>query len=77
MKHLIRKCSACNRYTLRRLCPKCNAPTMDPHPPKYSPDDKYVRYRIADRYAQVNTEQQKQHTNNNIQDDDAAADAVL
>lgn len=75
MKHLIRKCSACNRYTLGRICPKCNAPTIDPHPPKYSPDDKYVRYRIADRYAQVNTEQQ-QHTNNNIQDDDAA-DAVL
>ena len=65
MKHLIRKCSACNRYTLRRLCPKCNAPTMDPHPPKYSPDDKYVRYRIADRYAQVNIE----HHTNNIQDD--------
>ena len=78
MKHLIRKCSACNRYTLGRICPKCNAPTIDPHPPKYSPDDKYVRYRIADRYAQINTEQQ-QHTNNNIQDDDAAdaADAVL
>ncbi|HKG42234.1 MAG TPA: RNA-protein complex protein Nop10 [Nitrososphaeraceae archaeon] len=78
MKHLIRKCSACNRYTIGRICPKCNAPTKDPHPPKYSPDDKYVRYRIADRYAQINTEQQ-QHTNNNIQDDDAAdaADAVL
>lgn len=67
MKHLIRKCSACNRYTLRRLCPKCNAPTMDPHPPKYSPDDKYVRYRIADRYARVNTEHDP--NNNNIQDD--------
>ena len=39
---------------------------MDPHPPKYSPDDKYVRYRIADRYAQVNTEH---NTNNNIQED--------
>jgi H/ACA ribonucleoprotein complex subunit 3 len=77
MKHLIRKCSACNRYTLGRICPKCNAATIDPHPAKYSPDDKYVRYRIADRYAQVNTEQQQQHTNNNIQDDDAAADAVL
>ena len=76
MKHLIRKCSACNRYTLGRICPKCNAPTIDPHPPKYSPDDKYVRYRIADRYAQVNTEQQQQHTHNNIQDDDAA-NAVL
>ena len=69
MKHLIRKCSACNRYTLRRLCPKCNAPTMDPHPPKYSPDDKYVRYRIADRYAQVNTEQHNTNDNNNIQED--------
>ena len=65
MKHLIRKCSACNSYTLGRICPKCNAPTMDPHPPKYSPDDKYVRYRIADRYAQVNTE----HHTNNIQGD--------
>ncbi|HZC47738.1 MAG TPA: RNA-protein complex protein Nop10 [Nitrososphaeraceae archaeon] len=66
MKHLIRKCSACNRYTLRRLCPKCNAPTLDPHPPKYSPDDKYVRYRIADRYAQIKTEH---NINNNIQED--------
>jgi H/ACA ribonucleoprotein complex subunit 3 len=75
MKHLIRKCSACNRYTLGRICPKCNAPTIDPHPPKYSPDDKYVRYRIADRYAQVNTEQQ-QHTNNNNNIQDADADAV-
>ena len=67
MKHLIRKCSACNRYTLRRLCPKCNAPTLDPHPPKYSPDDKYVRYRIADRYAQIKTEHNI--NNNNIQED--------
>ena len=67
MKHLIRKCSACNRYTLRLLCPKCNAPTLDPHPPKYSPDDKYVRYRIADRYAQIKTEHNT--NNNNIQED--------
>jgi H/ACA ribonucleoprotein complex subunit 3 len=52
MKHLIRKCPACNTYTLRQACSRCNAPTVDPHPPKYSPDDKYVRYRTADRYAQ-------------------------
>jgi H/ACA ribonucleoprotein complex subunit 3 len=51
MKHLIRKCSACHTYTLKHECPKCNALTVDPHPAKYSPDDKYVRYRIADRYA--------------------------
>ncbi|HYX56280.1 MAG TPA: RNA-protein complex protein Nop10 [Nitrososphaeraceae archaeon] len=56
MKHLIRKCSACNTYTLRQICPKCDAPTIDPHPAKYSPDDKYVRYRIADRYSQIERE---------------------
>jgi H/ACA ribonucleoprotein complex subunit 3 len=56
MKHLIRKCCECNRYTLRKQCPICNAPTIDPHPAKYSPDDKYVRYRIADRYSQIDTD---------------------
>ncbi|HEX2615639.1 MAG TPA: RNA-protein complex protein Nop10 [Nitrososphaera sp.] len=52
MKHLIRKCQNCNIYTLKHQCPKCSSQTVDPHPPKYSPDDKYVRYRIADRYAE-------------------------
>jgi H/ACA ribonucleoprotein complex subunit 3 len=52
MKHLIRKCSSCGAYTLAQNCPKCSAPTVDPHPPKYSPDDKYVRYRVAERYAE-------------------------
>ena len=64
MKHLIRKCSACNTYTLRQSCPKCDAPTIDPHPAKYSPDDKYVRYRIADRYSHI----EKDH-GTNLQDD--------
>jgi H/ACA ribonucleoprotein complex subunit 3 len=58
MKHLIRKCPACNTYTLKQACSRCNAPTVDPHPPKYSPDDKYVRYRIADRYAQEESRQE-------------------
>lgn len=50
MKHLIRKCTACSAYTLKHNCPKCGKATQDPHPPKYSPDDKYVRYRVAERY---------------------------
>ncbi|HEU0145054.1 MAG TPA: RNA-protein complex protein Nop10 [Nitrososphaera sp.] len=50
MKHLVRKCPSCDTYTLKNHCPKCNSRTIDPHPSKYSPDDKYVRYRIADRY---------------------------
>jgi H/ACA ribonucleoprotein complex subunit 3 len=52
MKHLIRKCPACSIYTLKQECPRCSSVTVDPHPPKYSPDDKYVRYRIADRYTE-------------------------
>ncbi|HEY8140175.1 MAG TPA: RNA-protein complex protein Nop10 [Nitrososphaera sp.] len=51
MKHLIRKCQTCGTYSLKEKCPRCSNPTIDPHPPKYSPDDKYARYRIADRYA--------------------------
>jgi H/ACA ribonucleoprotein complex subunit 3 len=50
MKHLIRKCTACGAYTLKQECPKCGKTTQDPHPPKYSPDDKYVRYRVTERY---------------------------
>lgn len=53
MKHLIRKCTSCGVYTLAPTsCPKCGAPTADPHPPKYSPDDRYVRYRVAERYSE-------------------------
>ena len=50
MKHLIRKCPNCCAYTLKRECDSCKVQTIDPHPPKYSPDDKYARYRIEDRY---------------------------
>ncbi|MCI0558421.1 MAG: RNA-protein complex protein Nop10 [Nitrososphaera sp.] len=46
----MRKCTSCNIYTLKKECPRCQSPTSDPHPPRYSPDDKYARYRIADRY---------------------------
>jgi len=50
MRHLIRKCPKCNSYTLKYTCVKCDVPTNDAHPAKYSPDDRYARYRIADRY---------------------------
>lgn len=50
MKHLLRKCFSCGLYTLKQECPRCNNMTHDPHPPKFSPDDRYARYRIADRY---------------------------
>ena len=31
-------------------CPKCNEKTVSAHPAKFSPDDKYMRYRLAERY---------------------------
>jgi len=50
MKPLMRRCNACNRYTLEKICPICKSESTTPHPPKFSPEDKYVRYRIHDRY---------------------------
>ena len=51
MKFQIRKCQKCNLYTLKEKCKKCNEETNSVHPAKYSPDDKYFRYRIIDRYS--------------------------
>ncbi len=28
-------------------CPKCGGAVKNPHPAKFSPDDKYSRYRLA------------------------------
>ncbi|HEX6294679.1 MAG TPA: nucleolar RNA-binding Nop10p family protein [Nitrososphaeraceae archaeon] len=50
MKHLLRKCLICNIYTLKSQCPTCSAITVDPTPPKFSPADKYILYRISDSY---------------------------
>jgi H/ACA ribonucleoprotein complex subunit 3 len=50
MKLQMRKCTNCKRYTLKDKCPKCGNNTTGVHPGKYSPDDKYARYRVSDRY---------------------------
>jgi len=45
----LRKCSECGVYTLKDTCKKCNGETKSVHPAKFSPDDKYLRYRIAEK----------------------------
>ncbi len=45
MKWLMRKCSQCFRYTMKGTCPYCGSSTKIPHPVKFSPDDKYAKYR--------------------------------
>ncbi|MCP8305356.1 MAG: ribosome biogenesis protein [archaeon] len=50
MKKLLKKCPACNTYTLQKKCPKCKNLTVSPHPAKFSIDDRYALYRVRDRY---------------------------
>ena len=46
----MRRCLSCGRYTLRPQCPGCGGDTRSAHPARFSPDDKYARYRLAERY---------------------------
>ena len=50
MHFQLRKCTSCNSYTLKITCPKCSEKTITAHPAKFSPDDKYLRYRLPERY---------------------------
>ena len=48
MVKLMRRCSECGKYTLNQeKCPYCNGRIRVPHPAKFSPDDKYLKYRLA------------------------------
>ena len=39
----ILKCQICERYTLKKIC--CKSQTITPKPAKWSPEDKYGKYR--------------------------------
>lgn len=41
----IKRCSNCGRYSLKSECPECGHKTKNPHPPKFSPQDKHGKYR--------------------------------
>jgi len=50
MGWLLRKCKECGKYTLRHdKCPYCGGQVHIPHPAKFSPNDKYAKYRQAIR----------------------------
>ena len=48
----MRKCAKCSTYTFRERCPKCKGETASPHPPRFSPEDRYGRYRRKILYGQ-------------------------
>lgn len=41
----ISKCMACGSYSYREQCPKCGGRSASPHPPRFSPEDRYGHYR--------------------------------
>ncbi len=39
------KCSKCNEYTLKETCQICGGIAINPKPAKFSPEDRYGKYR--------------------------------
>lgn len=44
-RHLMRRCTACDAYTLQASCPHCGGKVEHPQPARYSPEDPYGDYR--------------------------------
>jgi H/ACA ribonucleoprotein complex subunit 3 len=50
VRSLLRRCVKCGAYTLSRdRCPRCGGEVRVPHPPKFSPEDRYQKYRILQK----------------------------
>ena len=47
----IKRCGVCGKYTLGQEC--CGEGTRTAHPPRYSPQDKYAKYRRMERFGRV------------------------
>ncbi|MFP4112585.1 MAG: nucleolar RNA-binding Nop10p family protein [Candidatus Woesearchaeota archaeon] len=45
-KHIL-KCPKCGKYLLDERCYDCDLRSVEVKPPKYSPEDKYGKYRRA------------------------------
>ena len=45
MRTLMFRCGECARYTLAKECPEGGSATASPLPPRYSPEDRYGKYR--------------------------------
>ncbi|HZX12259.1 MAG TPA: nucleolar RNA-binding Nop10p family protein [Candidatus Nanoarchaeia archaeon] len=49
----ILKCSFCEVYTLLKNCKSCGAETVIPKPARWSPVDRYSRYRLVYKQKQA------------------------
>ena len=58
MKGMLRKCTSCGAYTLKQdSCPRCGGSLRIPHPSKFSPHDRYSRFRLALKEADAKEEE--------------------
>lgn len=53
MRSRIKRCSHCHAYTLKDSCPGCGSPVVNTIPPRYSPEDRYGRYRRMALYGNI------------------------
>ncbi|MCI4318348.1 MAG: RNA-protein complex protein Nop10 [Thermoplasmata archaeon] len=44
---MLRVCRVCASYTLSEMCPAGHGPTRTPHPARFSPQDRWAKYRRA------------------------------
>jgi len=51
LRNLMLRCVNCGRYTISDRCPACGNRTETVHPARFSPDDRYARYRSPLAYA--------------------------
>jgi H/ACA ribonucleoprotein complex subunit 3 len=47
MRSKIKKCRVCDLYTLKDVCPACGESTSQTKPARFSPEDRYGKYRRA------------------------------
>ncbi|MBN1389724.1 MAG: RNA-protein complex protein Nop10 [Candidatus Thermoplasmatota archaeon] len=45
MRSRILRCNTCGKYTLSDRCRNCGTSTVNTFPPRYSPQDRYGKYR--------------------------------
>ncbi|RME54705.1 ribosome biogenesis protein [Candidatus Woesearchaeota archaeon] len=45
MSNHIYYCNKCKEFSMEKICPKCKSVTLSVKPAKYSPEDKWGKYR--------------------------------
>jgi len=45
MKTILYKCPDCGGYTMKHACTSCETVTYPSHPPRFSPEDRWGKYR--------------------------------